>query len=124
MRRRRGEGHVEYLLISGLVAVCAIVSLWSTIDAIKIEALSKRICIECPEDPTNTSRTFDEHDRDAANEEAGETGETGETGDTTTGNDSSNESPLYSWMPPWLRDMWYWFSGAPAFYDAVDSMIA
>ncbi len=44
---RRGEGHVEYVIIAGLIAICAVVSLFSFFDAAKQVALDRRLCIDC-----------------------------------------------------------------------------
>lgn len=47
-KRRRGEGHVEYVIITTLIMVCALVGLFSMIQNIKIIALERHICVECP----------------------------------------------------------------------------
>lgn len=44
---RRGEGHVEYVIIAALIAICAVVSLFSFFDAARQVALDKRLCIDC-----------------------------------------------------------------------------
>jgi hypothetical protein len=47
-RRRLGEGHVEYILITSLIMVCALVGLFSMIENVKIVSLEKHLCVECP----------------------------------------------------------------------------
>lgn len=46
--RSRGEGHVEYVIITSLIMVCALVGMFSWINELKLVSLEKHLCVECP----------------------------------------------------------------------------
>ena len=46
--RNRGEGHVEYVIITSLIMVCALVGMFSWINELKLVSLEKHLCVECP----------------------------------------------------------------------------
>lgn len=47
-RRRRGEGHTEYVILTTIVMVCAMVGILTIADSAKMVALERHLCVSCP----------------------------------------------------------------------------
>ena len=47
-RLRRAEGHVEYIILTSIVMICALVAMISLTDSIKLVALERHLCVSCP----------------------------------------------------------------------------
>jgi hypothetical protein len=47
-KRRRGEGHTEYVILTSIVMVCAMVAILTIADSAKMVALERHLCVSCP----------------------------------------------------------------------------
>ena len=111
-RHRRAEGHVEYIIITSLIMVCALVGFFSMINNIKQIAQNLKICSDCPDG----KHAADAKSTKVTDADAAKTGDPSQTGDPNNPNNpSANPPPSY---PSWLAEMISWFSGAKWFWDS------
>ena len=121
---RRGEGQTEYVIITGMIMVCAVVSLFNFFGAARDIALDKKLCINCEHEDQEVREILGPDGLPVAG--TGDAAESPETGDSATG-DAPSGTNTVSTLPdalaaiggaPWLPDLfrtiwgggWSWWA--------------
>ena len=112
LARRRGEGHAEYVIITGLIAMCALVSLLSMIGEVKKIAQNLKICADCGDDQT-LSKDADDLDTEADADADADADP--DAPPTSYANASAAERYWYDWV----RNFVSWFSGSRPFWEWI-----
>lgn len=127
-KRRRGEAQTEYVIITAMIMICAVVSLFNFFGAVREIALDKKLCINCEMENQEVRETLgpDGLPIDSTNTTGDDS--TGTTDDSGTGtSDGTTSTPNYAsyantaWWPffrlattvfgaSYLEDIWSWFT--------------
>jgi hypothetical protein len=117
----RGEGHVEYIVITGMLMVCALVGFFSFMNEVKMAAERLSLCFHCEQPLSEDTDDIDDHVDHEDGEQDGEEEARSEGlfgwmdslwGGSSSDSTGTNPDGTPRVSLPWYRDptdVRYWF---------------